>query len=593
MTFLLPLGLLALLTLPIIALLHLIRQRRNRLRVPSLQIWRELQRTNVQRKPRRLPLTFLLLLHLLLAALLAVALAQPLIEAARSVPEHTAIVLDTSTSMAAVDEAPDRLAAAKQEARRIVGEQRAGDSVALVELSARPAVLARGEGRDTAGVLRALDRVTAGGRDGDLKAAMELAQATARPAAGLRVVVLTDGALRSNTAPAVAGEVEWRTFGNNAGNVAIVAFAARPLRDGRQQLYARVANLGTAPIARTLRLELDGKRVADEPMRLAAGGEAEWSWPLPRGTARAEAVLSGEDAQPIDDRAALVLAGSAQARALLVTPETTALERVFRAQPGLVVETVAPSEYRGRSADLVIFYKYVPPTLPSAPTLLVAPPRGGEIIKVEGYADAVTVDDIRDERFAAVDFRPVRLGSVAQLAPPDWAGVAVAAGELPLVLLGQRDGQPVAIWTFDPADSNLANRLAFPLLASATASALLPRAGDTLPVGVDAPFALDGDGGTVQAGERLSRPGIYRTAGGSIAVNALDAEEASLVGRPAPEITMLARPVAAASTPAGRELWQPFVVAGLLVLALEWLYTNRANPRRAGGRPAARVASKH
>jgi len=586
MTFLLPLGLFALLTLPAIVLLHLIRQRRNRVRVPSLQIWRELQRSTVQRKPRRLPLTLLLLLHLLLAGLLAVALAQPLVEIARRTPEHTAIVLDTSTSMTAVDEVPDRLSAAKAQARRIIDGLNTGDSVALVELSARPAVLARGEGRDTIGVARALDRVVAGGRDGDLQAALHLAQATARPDAGLRVVVLTDGALRADAPPAIAGDVDWRVFGNNADNVAIVAFAARPLRDGRQQLYARVANLGSSPIARTLRLELDGERVADEPMRLAPGAEAEWSWPLPRGTARAEAGLSGADAQPIDDRAALVLAGSAQARVLLVTPETTALERVMAAQPGLSVETVAPSEYGGRSADLVVFYKYLPTTLPDAPSLLVAPPSGSDVLPVQSYVAAPAVDDLRDSRFAAVDFRPVRLGSVAQLEPPAWAAVAVAAGDVPLVLLGQRDGQPVAVWTFDPADSNLPNRLAFPLLASATTSALLPRAGDTLSVGAEAPFALSGAGTSVEAGQRLARPGIYETTGGAIAVQALDSEEATLSGRPAPEITTVARQVAAESAPSGRELWQPLVLAGLVVLALEWLYANRSNLRRSGAQPA-------
>lgn len=591
MTFLLPLGLFALLALPVIVLLHLIRQRRNRVRVPSLQIWRDLQRTTVQRKPRRLPLTLLLLLHLLLAALLAVALAQPLIETVRSVPRHTAIVLDTSTSMTAVDELPDRLAAAKAEAGRIIDELGSGDSVALIELGAQPAILARGQGRDTVAVSRALDRIVAGGRDGDLKAALDLAQATARMDAGLRVVVLTDGALRSDTPPSVAGDVEWRVFGNNADNVAIVAFAARPLRDGRQQLYARVANLGSAPIARTLQLELNGSRAADEPMRLAPGAEAEWSWPLPRGSETAQAALSGQDAQPIDDQAALVLAGSARADVLLVTPETTALERVMAALPGMAVETISPAEYDGRAADLVIFYRYLPTTLPAAPSMIVAPPSGSDILPVQTYTPAPAVDDVRDSRFAAVDFRPVRLGSVAQLTPPDWASVAVAAGDVPLVLLGQRDGQPVAVWTFDPADSNLPNRLAFPLLAAATTSALLPRAGDTLAVGAAAPFELTGNGLTIAAGERLARPGIYETAGGSIAVQALDAEEATLTGRPAPEITTVARQLPGETLPSGQELWQPLVLAGLVVLGLEWLYAHRSKLRRtvvAAPRPSKR-----
>ena len=157
MTFLLPIGLAALLLLPLIALLHLIQQRRERLRVPSLQIWRDLQRQTVQRQPRRLPLTLLLLLHLLLAALLALALGQPLLQAARGAATHTAILIDTSTSMAATDEQPNRLEAAKAEARKIIGGLGRGNSAVLNELSTQPRIVAESDCRDTVTIKRQLN----------------------------------------------------------------------------------------------------------------------------------------------------------------------------------------------------------------------------------------------------------------------------------------------------------------------------------------------------------------------------------------------------------------------------------------------------
>src|SRR5687767_11382107 len=100
MTFLVPLGLLGLLTLPLIMLLHLIQQRRRRLRIPSLQLWSPLS-PPVQHKPRRLPITLLLLLHLLVATLLALSLARPLLPGGLFQPTNTIVVLDISTSMAA------------------------------------------------------------------------------------------------------------------------------------------------------------------------------------------------------------------------------------------------------------------------------------------------------------------------------------------------------------------------------------------------------------------------------------------------------------------------------------------------------------
>ncbi|NJN65736.1 MAG: VWA domain-containing protein, partial [Chloroflexaceae bacterium] len=72
-----PLGLLALLALPIILWLHLRRQRQRRVIVPSLLLWQALQHQSLAQRRKWLPLTILLLLHLLVAALLGVALAHP------------------------------------------------------------------------------------------------------------------------------------------------------------------------------------------------------------------------------------------------------------------------------------------------------------------------------------------------------------------------------------------------------------------------------------------------------------------------------------------------------------------------------------
>ncbi len=588
MSFLLPIGLLTLLVLPIVALLHLIQQRRDRVRVPSLQIWRELQRQNVQQKPRRLPLTLLLLLHLLLAALLAVALGQPFLQAIRGQAQHIVLVIDTSTSMAATDESPSRLAAAKAEAERIITSLRRGDSAALIELSAQPRIVAQGTSADMAVLLAELRTLKAGGPDGDLAAAMSIAPATAQPKAAIQIVVLTDGSFRAPDTATVSGSMEWRTFGNAGDNVAIVALAARQLRDGRQQLYARVANSGTTPIARTLQLNLDGERVASEPIRLAPGGEAEWSWPLPSGTELASASLSGSDLQPLDDQAAIVLGGTAQTRVLLVTSSDTPVERALRAQRGFAVQRITAAEYQASAAaDLVVFVGDVPAQLPSAPVLVVAPPRDQELIEVADEVLSPRTAAANDDRFAAIDWKPVTFERIPRITPPAWADVAVSSGDVPLVLTGQFNNNPIVIWAFDPSASNLPNRLAFPLLTAATARQLLPQAHDRLLVGASAPFALRApDGQVIAAGDRLAQVGIYQTASGNgaLAVNAIDDSEANLQQRPAPAITEVPRQVATDDAPVGRELWQPLVVAALLVLIGEWLYSHRASFQRSGRR---------
>src|SRR4051812_37933405 len=116
MSLLFPLGLLALLLLPIIVVLHLLRERQRRGAGPSLMHWQFVPRRPAGERIRRLPLTLLLLLHLLVAGLLGLALARPQLAGALGGARQVAIVLDTSTSMAAREGGATRFEQAQERA---------------------------------------------------------------------------------------------------------------------------------------------------------------------------------------------------------------------------------------------------------------------------------------------------------------------------------------------------------------------------------------------------------------------------------------------------------------------------------------------
>jgi len=602
-TFLLPLGLLGLLVVPLVGLLHLIRERRRRLRVPSLELWRPAA-APLQRRPRRLPLTLLLLLHLLVAALLGLSLGRPALPRTPFAPRSTVLVVDTSTSMAARDggraSGATRLDAAKEAARQILESTRDGDTVALVTLGATPRFEGSGGPEAVSTLAGALAALRPAGPDGDLQAALSLATAAAAEREGApapRIVVLTDSAFAGrapSSAPiTMTGELTWRTFGDTADNVAIVAFAARPLRSGGQQIYARVANLGARPASRRLAVVLDGATVAQETVRLEAGAEAEWSWPVGAGARVAEARLEGVDVAPVDDRVAAVLAGGAAMRVELVSAAPTTLERALRAQPRLEVTLQTPEQYRhDPGAALAVFVGFVPSELPPVPTLIVAPPTGNVLAPVAEVENDLRADSTPDSRFASIDLHGLRFSRVARVETPSWLSVAVAAEDTPLVLTGVFQGQPRAIWTFDPAGSDLAGRLAFPLLTAATLRTLVPDVGGALALGAAAPTALVApSGATLTPGSVLDEPGIYRGIGqeGEVAVNALDAVEANLQPRDPPAIVAEPPSRAVEVERAARELWRPVLGGALLLLLLEWLYTHRRSLPRP---PLSRISPR-
>ena len=127
MNLLAPLGLAALIALPLIVLLHMRHTTPTRRPTPSLRFWEAANpRPADARRLRRPPLTWPLVLQLLAAAVIAIALARPataaqlaaLAPGLHSEPRHLFILLDGSTSMSATtgDGTVSRWDAARQEA---------------------------------------------------------------------------------------------------------------------------------------------------------------------------------------------------------------------------------------------------------------------------------------------------------------------------------------------------------------------------------------------------------------------------------------------------------------------------------------------
>src|SRR3990172_7221022 len=101
MEFANPWGLLALLSLPAIAVIHLYRRRFPPLQIAGLHLWGiESEVRAAGRRRERLPITATLLLELLAGLLLALLLSRPRLADLDSI-EHLVVVLDNSASMQA------------------------------------------------------------------------------------------------------------------------------------------------------------------------------------------------------------------------------------------------------------------------------------------------------------------------------------------------------------------------------------------------------------------------------------------------------------------------------------------------------------
>ncbi len=626
----LPLGFAALIALPIILWLHLRRSKLRRVEVPSLLLWEHLPLPTTVKRRRWLPMTLLLLLHLAIAALLAGVLAYPQgIGQALSRSTHTVVILDTSTSMAATDtRSGSRLEHARNRARLLLGNMGVRDRITLIAAGQGARVLVSGELTEQAALQQALEALDAGGTGSDIGGALALARtALERTVAGqaydsTRIVVVSD-LEPPQTRMAMDERVEWVRVGENPGNRAIVAFAARP-RGSRatsgDDVYVRIANYGDASLTTHFRLYGDDELLDTRLVGLKPEAEVELTWNLPPGTDIVRAEVDGQDLLPIDDSATLSLDQSRPIQTVLVSGGAPALERAFAAIPNVDLEMVAPAAYATSSAaenaDLIVFHNTLTQTVewPAGGVLVINPPVASPLLQVSPpqplAAGTLHVGEEARETFGRLNLDSIEFGDVARLQVPEWADVTLASGDVPLIVRGRTGQSEVAVWTFHLEQSNMTTRLAFPLLLARTVRDLVPPpmpgmlvAGSPLEVH-PAPHAdtlelrppdgrtqtFDVRGRYALALDHLAQPGLYTVVEkrgsdvlyqGQVAVNAGTPTESDLRARPSAAVAGLEPipPAPVAPDQAGflslddtRPLWTWFLLAVLLLLMVEWVY---------------------
>lgn len=602
MQFLLPIGLLALLSLPLITVLHIIRERRRRQLVPSLQHWRSLPRPKEGRRLSRLPLTLLLALQLLIATLLALTLARPqLASGPLQRASQTALVLDTSTSMAARERGTSRFEQARGQALTHVASLTAGDKLTLIAAGPTPRVIGSGMASDRVQLETVLRGLQPGGIIADLAPALALAEAALDTKQPGQIIVLTDVSATPPVARTTIVPVKWVQLGSEQDNRAIIGFAARPA-GGKIEVYARVANYGGAAFDGNLRLFVDDAPVDARPVQIAANAEVEQTWTLPASGSALRLALDGNDALAADDTALVSLNTTRPLKLVLVTNNEEPLRRALAAVPGARVQVVAPARYSAAlDADVTVFDSFLPERWPEGAALAVNPPEGAALLNVGSSIDLTGRDlDQRGALVAGLGFGGVSFRTARTVTAPPGAQIILSAGDTPLILRGG-GAYELAIWTFDLRASNIATRLAFPLLVNRTVRDLAPVA---LPAAIQAgtPFTLrpdprattvdlvapDGTTKQFAAGVPISldtavEPGWYTVIErgatgerfrGRLAVNAGTLLESDLRKQQPPALSALPTAGGAALSRQATDLWPWFALFALLALALEWGYVH-------------------
>jgi hypothetical protein len=344
----------------------------------------------------------------------------------------------------------------------------------------------------------------------------------------------------------------------------------------------------------------------------------------------------------VDDRAFAIVPSASLVRTLLVSAGNAYLENALALLPRLELYAVTPAGYADAIADaadegapygLVVFDAFVPGEAPPLPALYVGPEEDGPFGRVGEMveAPAIAPTDPDDPLLRYVDLATVHVGRAPEITLAEGLRAAVStAGGRPLVAVGSIDGRGIGLIGFDVGESDLPLQVAFPLLMSNLADAVVPpgdgvlppsvRLGESLALEVDPSVtrldlvdtpsggaAVTGQvplvGGTAtlpgatEVGIRElwapSEDGAPAVRLGRTAVNLFSADESDVAPgdpRRISEMGILAPVGGTPDNEARAEWFWPLALAALLLLAVEWVLfhrpTRRSIGRWLGRRPA-------
>jgi Ca-activated chloride channel homolog len=566
-TFAAPLALLALILVPLVVLLHTIAARWTSRDVSSLVFWEEaLRDMRTSLRIRRLLRSLALLAAVLATAVLVVGLARPLVRGrAGAVSGDTVLVLDATASMGARSGGGTRYDEAKEEALRLAAALRRGARMCVVAAGRAPRVLVPFT-EDREALRRAIRGSSATDEPGAPADSLLFALGLREPGRASRVVFVTDGAFSTygDADPERTG-VRVVTVGGPAVNAGITAMSFRRTAAGGVELFVSIAASGGGPRTVPLVVTAGGKPVLRREVPIGGTGPVSLSVPWEGPAAgRVTARIEAADDLPADDAAYAVFAPAKSLRVLLVGRPDAFLEAAMNRFPGVLARSLDAVDpvTGGRDLegyDLTVFNGGNPPPLERGNVIVFGTVPPGLPIEARGVVTA--------PRFVSWDRNHPLLASLAlgpvvierALAAVTGAGVKVIARsrDAPLVATWERADLRVLYVAFQPSQSDLPLRAAFPLFVANALSWFRPgvlgadaasrRTGEIVEVGVpgDAREARVTDPGgraaswPVTAGvlsyTGTSRAGFHRveSAGFSqdIAVNLCDASETDVASR--------------------------------------------------------------
>ncbi|NLK97160.1 MAG: VWA domain-containing protein [Epulopiscium sp.] len=459
MNFYNPWGFLGLIAIPIIILMYLLKQKYEEVKVPSLFLWEQALSHSEAYKPwQKLRKNLLLFIQLLAAALLVMALAKPYLYGKGEMAGSYILILDSSMSMQAEDEKPNRFENAKNKMEHFINTLEPDAEISLIVMEKEPYILVN-KSTEKNTVIKKLKEVEVSNTEGNSEDTASLVQAIYEQTKG-KIYLFSDEAM---SVPNL--DMEFVQVGQSSDNCGIVLLS-HSKEEEQIAVLVRVKNFGKAPRKISVSLYGDEELIDVKDVELFAGKEENVFFAgIPKGIEILKAEIDSDDILKTDNTMYDVVHEDVKQKVLLVTEQNIFLEQILSILPqvelykGNLENEELPTGYY-----LYIFDGKMPPALPKDGHILAFnPEENNPLVKVEGEVTVDTILPSESKLFELIREMDFAIAKTKKMVLPEWGEEILSSEKTPLIFSGELQKQKVIVCGFDLHDTDLPIKKEFPI----------------------------------------------------------------------------------------------------------------------------------
>lgn len=501
-----PWGLMALLAVPVIIILYLLKQKHEDYIISSVYLWQNaLQDIEANAPWQKLKKNILMFLQIAAVILLALLLAEPAIKMYNNNSESVMLVIDCSLSMQSTDIKPNRFEAAKKDAINLVESCNSNTKFTLIVSGSTPhIVLSQTNDKDR--VIQEIQNLKVSDTAQDLEGTVELVNSLLLENSGIQINWFGDGAnpLSVSSSDDISGsyissdDIRYHLYNRNGENYAVTLLSQRKLQNSQEiTVLSRIANFSQKDAELDVSLYTDGELFDARRVKVEAGKSENIYWTkVPGLTSRLECRIDTEDILDKDNSAGLMVYSNKVRKVLLASDGNIFLEKVLSLMPDVeLYRTDTEDMHELKGYDLYIFDGNLPEQLPDDGHIILFNPPQNEYFSLAGVSEYAEIRGTKHKIYnnleEDISFNALKT-DLYHL--PQWGNPLMENNEGIVAFEGYLDKNRLIVFGFDLHETNLPVQPFFPVIMTRVVQELLPggqneisavNAGDLINLSID------------------------------------------------------------------------------------------------------------